>query len=108
MDFDNTIANHDGPFRSGYFGELIPGAVDALTNLKRMGYKIIIWTVRDDSVELREFLDSNNIPYDRVNTPYHRFTQSPKVYADLYIDDRSLHFDGDWEKVVAKVTGLTC
>lgn len=90
VDFDGTIVKHDFPD----IGKLKPGAKEALQNLHSKGIKIIIWTCRDGEYleEMERFLKAEGIPFDAVNEnlPSLGFKTSQKIYADLYIDDRSL------------------
>lgn len=44
--------------------------------------------------QLIEYLDKNGIVYDQV------YVGSGKPMADLYLDDRGINFNGDWNKAV--------
>jgi hypothetical protein len=90
IDFDGTIVEHAYP----KIGKLFPGARDKIKELDRASAFIIIWTCRyteKNLNEMREFLYKNDIPYNAINTnaPGLSFNPSPKIYADVYIDDRS-------------------
>lgn len=54
---------------------------------------IIIWTCRtgSDVQYAKDFLNSYDIPYDRINKNYDDMLNfgDPKIYADIYIDDRA-------------------
>lgn len=105
IDFDNTIAYDAHP----NIGELISGAKECITKIKELGGEICIWTCRTGEQELmvKEFLDKNNIPYDKINESFDESVEqyggdSRKVFADIYIDDRTLLFQGqpvDWNIV---------
>lgn len=110
IDFDGTCVTHDFP----RVGKDI-GAVPVLKELVGLGHKLILNTMRsgkelEDAVE---WFKENEIPLYGVNQDpgQRRWTSSPKVHADLYIDDAALgcpikydpavsdRFFVDWEKV---------
>lgn len=89
VDFDGTCVTHDYP----YIGSDI-GAVPVLRELTDAGYHLVLNTMRSGRLEkdaVKWFKD-NNIPLYGVNcNPDQKsWTASPKVYADLYIDDAAL------------------
>lgn len=110
IDFDGTCVTHEYPS----VGKDI-GAVPVLKELVEKGHKLILNTMRsgkelEDAVE---WFKKNDIPLHGVNQDpgQRRWTSSPKVHADLYIDDAALgcpliynpDFSDrpyvDWEKV---------
>lgn len=89
VDFDGTCVTHDYP----YIGSDI-GAVPVLRELADAGYHLVLNTMRSGRLEkdaVKWFKD-NGIPLYGVNcNPDQKsWTASPKVYADLYIDDAAL------------------
>ncbi|MBP3643621.1 MAG: hypothetical protein J6J22_03110 [Alistipes sp.] len=89
VDFDGTCVTHDYP----YIGSDI-GAVPVLRELADAGYHLVLNTMRSGKLEkdaVKWFKD-NGIPLYGVNhNPDQKsWTASPKVYADLYIDDAAL------------------
>lgn len=54
---------------------------------------------------MRSFLSDNDIPYHSINKNLSKGFkgQSQKVYADVYLDDKSLEYLGtegyDWDKI---------
>jgi hypothetical protein len=99
VDFDGTIVKHKYP----EIGELLPKAKETLTALHKAGHKIIIWTCRylqSDLTNMTNFLKANHIPYDTVNTSIAGigFVPEPKVYADVYLDDRTWPKFPGWAK----------
>lgn len=89
VDFDGTVVTHEYP----YVGE-DAGAVPVLQELVGKGFRLILLTMRsgkllDDAVA---WFRDRKIPLYAVNeNPQQRsWTSSPKVYADLYIDDSNL------------------
>ena len=114
VDFDGTIVDHVFP----EIGDLVPGALETLKEFSSRGYTLILWTMRsgkylDDATNFCKrhgikIVFANHNPGDR------KWTDSPKVYANVYIDDAALgcplkknpRMGGrpyvDWELVRAK------
>lgn len=89
IDFDGTCVTHDYP----RIGKDI-GAVTVLKRLVEAGHKLILNTMRSGK-ELQDAIDwfkENGIElYGANENPTQKsWTQSPKVYARLYIDDAAL------------------
>ena len=89
IDFDGTCVTHDYP----RIGKEI-GAIEVLKRLVEAGHKLILNTMRSGK-ELQDAIDwfnENGIELYGVNEnpTQKRWTQSPKVYAHLYIDDAAL------------------
>ena len=104
VDFDGTVVEHEYPA----IGGLKPGAKEALIELKKAGHKIIIWTCRigKEEQEVRQFLKEQEIPFDTVNTPIAGADLGTrKIYADIYIDDKGLRFENNWEVIRKLVLG---
>ena len=96
FDLDGTILEyHPGMANKGIFGPPIPGMISEMRKLMKNGWKIIIWTCRGNSPELQEHLKKCNIPYDEINVNTSFAHESPKIYADVYVDDRSIGYRGD-------------
>jgi hypothetical protein len=127
IDFDGTCVTHSFPS----IGKDI-GAVPVLKKLTDAGHKLILFTMRSNRITFKEinhhivpdikgtflndaiqwFID-NDIPLYAVqsNPDQHNWTESPKSYAELMIDDSALgcplKYDEslstrpfvDWEKV---------
>ena len=110
VDFDGTIVTHNYP----NIGKDI-GAFRVIKKLENAGYDIYLWTMRS-GVQLQEAVDycaTNGLTFKGVNKSehQHKWTDSPKLFADLYIDDAALGtpltFDEkissrpfvDWEEV---------
>lgn len=89
IDFDGTCVTHDYP----RIGKDI-GATVVLKRLVEAGHKLILNTMRSGK-ELQDAIDwfsENGIELygANENPTQKRWTQSPKVYAHLYIDDAAL------------------
>lgn len=89
VDFDGTIVTHDYP----EIGKDI-GAIPVLKKLCNKGHLLVLNTMRSGETLQKavEFLEENGIPLYGINeNPSQKeWTDSPKVYAHLYIDDASL------------------
>jgi len=92
IDFDGTMVDHRYPD----IGEPVPGAVTWLQRLQRHGAKLILFTMRsnrsEDMSPLRdavEYMEANGIQLFGVNRnpDQDAWTSSPKVYAEVYVDD---------------------
>jgi hypothetical protein len=86
IDFDGTCVTHEYP----YIGKDI-GAVPILQGFVKAGHLLVLNTMRSGE-KLQEAVDwfkGNNIPLYGINeNPDQKsWTDSPKVYAHLYIDD---------------------
>lgn len=122
IDFDGTCVTHEYPI----VGKDI-GAVPILKKLTKAGHRLVLFTMRsymegispvtnklqDGGLNdaIKWFAD-NNIPLYGINTNpgQEKWTSSPKVYAQLYIDDAGIgcpiKYDSnisdrpfiDWEK----------
>lgn len=89
IDFDGTCVTHDYP----RIGKDID-AVNVLKKLVANGHKLILNTMRSGK-ELKEAINwfkENDIELygANENPTQKRWTNSPKVYAHLYIDDAAL------------------
>ena len=89
VDFDGTCVTHEYP----NIGKDI-GAVPVLKKLTENGHKLILNTMRsgDELSDAVKWFEENEISlYGINNNPSQKFwTDSPKVYAHLYIDDAAL------------------
>lgn len=130
VDFDGTCVTHEFPS----IGKDI-GAVPVLKELINNGHKLILLTMRshkivkENSVPIDPLQDAidwfkrNKIPLYGINKNpnQERWTSSPKVYANIYIDDAALGTplkydkDGaisipyvDWDKmrILLKIKGV--
>lgn len=89
IDFDGTVVAHDYP----RIGKDI-GAVEILRKLVENNHKLILFTMRSKE-ELQDAVDwfaNNQIPLYGVqkNPTQWKWTESPKAYGQLIIDDAAL------------------
>jgi len=102
VDFDGTL--HCGEFPA--IGEPAQDAIDYMQKLHDDGHYIIIWTCRCDQklTEAINWLIERGIPFDRINdhSPEQLAmytTNSRKVYAHLYVDDRQVGTLPSWRDI---------
>lgn len=102
VDFDDTIVDYDG-FEYNKFGEPLEGAVEAIKELKNRGYLVMLYTCRQDTPELRDYLDKNGFEFDAINsTEYNPPHSSDKPAAFRFIDDRNIKFT-NWNEVLNQI-----
>src|SRR5574343_122261 len=89
VDFDGTCVTHEYP----KVGVDI-GAAPVLKELVENGHKLVLYTMRSGEtlLDALEWFKFNEIPIERCETVIENqtWTQSPKLYAQLYIDDAAL------------------
>ena len=112
VDLDGVIHRYSRKYHDGTLYDVpSKGAKEFMQKLKDRGFCVIVFTARPldvpdyhKGIEMVEnWLDKYDIPYD--------FVTSLKVPATAYIDDRAVHFDGDWddvEKNLEKIERLNC
>ena len=95
IDFDGTIVDHCFP----EIGKPVPGAIQWMKRLNSYGAKLILYTMRSDSnrfpaalSEAVHYLRENGVELYGVNENPTQFswTDSPKVFGDVYVDDAAL------------------
>ena len=106
IDFDRTIA---GYAKYPDIGKPINGVNDALRELREAGYAIRIYTCRlndthkkSDRIKERKKIEAWLKKYRII---YDDFAEAEegKIFADFYIDDKAIKFDGDWKDVVKQI-----
>ncbi len=92
VDFDGTIVDHRYP----ELGQPVPEALTWLKRLQSCGARLILYTMRSEEgvagntlAPAVRYLQEQGIEFYGVNNHpgQQSWTSSPKVYADLYIDD---------------------
>ncbi len=97
IDFDGTIAEHRFP----EIGGAVPGAFSWMKKWQEADAVLILWTLRSDEhgkdmedygpvlTQAVEFCRANGIEFAGINEgpEYGWRTSSPKVAAEVYIDD---------------------
>jgi len=112
VDVDGTLCEYDGWKGPAHIGKPFLKVVAVLTKLKERNWSIVIWTTRKADSVLRKHLREHNIPFDYINkNPKGPQQGSPKLFADVYWDDRGFRFNGekdidDTEKFVEQLEQL--
>lgn len=102
VDFDETITSNNA-----FSGAptLRPDAKKYLQYLRDLGFTIAIYSCRNNPEvkehpelmrEMCQFIKDNDVPYDEI-------IESPKPLAAWTIDDRAIHFNGNWKDTVEEL-----
>lgn len=87
VDFDGTVVDHQYP----NIGADVPKAVETLKDMTRLGYRLILYTMRSDAklFEAVSWYKTRGIDLYAIqkNPTQATWTNSNKCYAELYIDD---------------------
>ena len=95
VDFDGTLVDHRYP----EIGKPVPDALKWLKKLQRYGAKIILFTMRGDGLKDRnvlqeavDYVEKNGVILYGVNRnpDQDSWTNSPKAYGEIYVDDAAL------------------
>lgn len=95
IDFDNTLFERS---EEGYpeIGAPIEKNIDYVKEMQVKGWKIILWTCRDgEALEMAlEACNNEDLFFDKVNDNLYEEDNnvlSRKIYASIYIDDKTLN-----------------
>lgn len=101
IDFDGTIVEHRYPF----IGRIRPFAFETMEALQIKGHRLILWTHRTGQKleEAIKFCSNHGIEFYAVNKNYPEeiwdTSDSRKILADIYIDDRNLGGLPQWGEI---------
>lgn len=112
IDFDGTIVEQSYP----EMGKIKKNAKSIINRLYDEGNTIIIWTVRSNANNALDsmirFLEEKQIKYHKINENADSILNdsswtdfSPKIYADIYIDDRGIKGIPGWNKIYKLING---
>ena len=99
FDFDGVLASYDG-WKDGAIGGPLPVGVKLLRLCDEAGYRIVIQSCRTHPdhentmlqlTAMKSWLRKHKIPCDYIEI-------EGKAMANVYVDDRGLHFDQDMAK----------
>jgi len=92
VDFDGVIHAYGAGWLDGTCYDLpVPGAKAALETLHSSGFRVVVFTTRQDLAAVATWLYFYNIPYDELT--------NKKVPALAYIDDRAVRFT-NWPDIL--------
>lgn len=101
FDFDGVIASYEGWKGFDVLGLPNSEVIKTIQELKSRGYAITILTTRLDTPTMREWLKSNNVPFDSINSNAHNppnTSQKPIYHA--IIDDRAINYSNEKHEVL--------
>lgn len=107
VDFDGTIVEHRYPA----IGKEMFFAFDTLKALQKDGHQLILWTYRHGASldEAVEYCRKNGVEFFAVNASYMGEemdgSQSRKVNADMFIDDRNFGGFPGWGVIYQTISG---
>jgi hypothetical protein len=112
IDLDGVILEYVDPWTGiAHFGDPLPGAAEAMGKLKSLGYKVVVYTTRNNSMAhhnrwhnaleltalVQAKLEDSKIPYDYISLF--------KPLARYYIDDRAIRFNS-WGQTLEEIRRL--
>lgn len=97
VDFDGVIHDYKNPVKGRRMGSPIAGTKNALLDLKKKSYQIVIfcvWGYGNGKIVIADFMKYYELPYDQIT--------NIKPRAEAYIDDKGIRFIS-WEEVLRLV-----
>ena len=114
VDLDNTIHISPSWGDGNLWGNPWPGAKDGLDELKRMGFKIIIYSCRainerigmNQVEQIKEWMARHELPFDEI------WTDRGKPISHFILDNSAIRFECSsenraWEEAMATIKELT-
>lgn len=107
IDFDGVLGQYDGWKGEDVLGDPITGAYDFVENIRTVhGWRVIVFSTRS-AESLRRWAEEHGFTFDGYNeNPFFDRTSSGKPIANAYLDDRGVHFDGNWVAALEHVVAL--
>lgn len=108
VDVDGVLHKYENGWDNGKLKGVISGAKEALNQLHNDGFEIVIFSTRASGEnpnskqlvkELQKWLISNKLYFDRIT--------GKKLGAVIYIDDRAIHFKGNWKDTLVEIKERT-
>jgi hypothetical protein len=100
IDFDDVLLNPKDIPQGKRMGNPLPYAKESLIEIKKMGYRIVIFTVRGaeaNKKHVEDWLRFYEIPFDEVT--------NIKTKAAFYLDNRNLVFK-NWDETMQEIRKL--
>ena len=96
VDLDKTLANNSG-YPNFDLLEPMEGAIDAIWEIVKRGFKITIVTSRayPDYHKIEAWCEKYNVPVRRIICG--------KPLVRWMVDDRNIEFKGDWKETLTKI-----
>ena len=99
VDLDGVLNAFDGWRGADYFHPPRPGAREFLKSLHDAGYRVVVFTVRW-APHVESWLTRHDLG------PYVWRVTDKKPPAHVYVDDRAICFDGDFQKTLERIGGF--
>ena len=95
IDLDGVLNEYNGKYDEYKIPNIKNGAKEFITELSK-DYQLILFTTRDNKMA-KDWLIKNNIDkyFDNIT--------STKPLASIYLDDRALKFEGDYDKTLNNI-----
>jgi hypothetical protein len=109
VDLDGTLLEYEpGMASRDEFGQAIDGAREAMRELKSLGWRISVFTARltpaaGNEAETDEMVAAISAVLDEQGIPFDDVWVGRKPFADVFVDDRAVRFDGNWTSVLQDV-----
>lgn len=101
VDFDGVIHKYSKGWHDGsIYDDPVDGAMESLIFMKNCGYRIVVFTAREDTIGVHNWI-RDNLPLCRVDEVTNR-----KPLALVYIDDKGIRFT-DWKSTLRNLQELT-
>ena len=104
IDFDETIQNNHAAPKGYKMGPPMPGAVTILNRLYKDGNTITIFTARNVQVPKVKESVAEWLNYFKI--PFHNITNIKTSDADMFIDNRAMHFQS-WSQIFSDLAKVT-
>ena len=98
IDLDGVLNMYEGKYDENKLPELRQGAMEFVEKLNE-DYDLVLFTTRNN-LETSRWLMKNKM--DR----YFKDVTNVKSPAYIYLDDRAIKFNGNYEKVLAQIEGF--
>lgn len=92
IDFDHTICDNFNKPDGERYPHPFPGARDAISTFREKGHRVMIFSC-NGTEWIEEWMKHWDIRYDYI-------WEGTKPNYDLLIDDKCLHFYGDWSSTL--------
>lgn len=98
IDLDGVLNMYNGKYDENKLPEIRKGAKEFVQKLNE-DYDLVLFTTRNN-LEASRWLIKNKMD------EYFKDVTSIKTPAYIYLDDRAIGFNGDYEKVLAQIEGF--
>lgn len=96
LDFDGVMNLYDGWKGEDHLFDPRPGLKEFLVDLKKAGYKVVIFSARS-AAKIEEWLEKHEL------RKYVGKVSNEKPMAHCYVDDRAVCFKGDFAKTLQDI-----